>query len=274
MHISGMNGRSDDSSDAVGEPCPKCGYQRRAADAAPAGECPSCGIIYEKFRQRQARFAASTRIEGVDADLQPALTLGQRLWAEVWELPESVDPVVFYGSVAAWAGTLIWGLWFILQPWNSLAIGASFLHRVNLPFHEFGHILFSPFGDWMRFLGGSLFQCLLPLLLAGYFLFHQRQPFSASVCLWWCGQNFIDLAPYIGDATSMALPLTGEWSDDIVNIRAFRHDWHNILEPLGWLHYDHRFALLSKAIGVLLMMLAWSWGGMLLRRQWGRVPSL
>jgi hypothetical protein len=29
--------------------CPKCGYERRAADGAPEYECPNCGIIYTKF---------------------------------------------------------------------------------------------------------------------------------------------------------------------------------------------------------------------------------
>src|SRR5690349_15702530 len=30
--------------------CPKCGYARKAADAVPAWQCPSCGIAYNKFR--------------------------------------------------------------------------------------------------------------------------------------------------------------------------------------------------------------------------------
>ena len=162
---------------------------------------------------------------------------------------------------------MVWGLWFILQPINGDAVGASFLHRVNLPFHEFGHVLFRPFGTWLMFLGGSLFQCLLPLIVANYFLFWQRQPFSAAICLWWCGQNFIDIAPYIGDARAMALSLVGEWSDEAIEMRDLRHDWHNILGPLHALPYDHTLAALSKSIGVILMLLAWTWGGILLLRQ-------
>ena len=262
------------SIDMAATPCPKCGYQRRSEEAAPTGECPQCGIIYEKYRERLAKIEASTRIEGVDAGLQSTASLRERLRSALWFEPESIDPLVFYGGCIAWAGTVLWGLWFIFQPWNSRAVGSSFLHRCNLPFHEFGHILFAPFGRWMMFLGGSLFQCLLPLMLCGYFLLRQRQPFSASICLWWCAQNFIDVAPYIGDATNMVLPLTGEWSDDIVNMRAERHDWHNILAPLGWLPYDHRIAGLSKTIGALLMLLSWSWGGRLLYRQSHRVGKL
>lgn len=29
--------------------CPKCGYTRKPADAAPDYQCPSCGIIYAKY---------------------------------------------------------------------------------------------------------------------------------------------------------------------------------------------------------------------------------
>jgi hypothetical protein len=255
----------------MAEPCPKCGYVRQPEDAGAAGECPRCGVIYEKYLQQQARAAAATRIIAVGAEQVEAEQAGEslraRLWAALTAMPEQVDPVVFYGACAAYALFLLWGLWFIVQPYNSMAVEESFLHRANLPFHEFGHVLFRPFGEWLMFLGGSLFQCLLPLLLAGYFVFGQRQPFSASVCLWWAGQNFIDVAPYIADARMMALPLTGEWSDEIVNVREFRHDWHNILGPLGLLDQDHALARASKGIGVALMLVSWIWGGLLLRAQ-------
>jgi hypothetical protein len=256
------------SEDAAAETCPKCGYLRRPTDTAAPGECPRCGVIYEKYRQRQARFAAGTRIAGVDAGFEPQPGWRESLWHAVWAQPERPDPVVFAGGLAALAGSIVWGLWFVLQRWNSLAIGESFLHRVDLPFHEFGHLLFRPFGEWMMFLGGSLFQCLLPLIPGAYFLFWQRQPLSAAICLWWCGQNFIDLAPYIGDAREMALPLTGEWSDEVAALRAARHDWHNILAPLGWLPYDHTLGRLAKLIGSALMLLSWAWAGRLLRLQW------
>lgn len=31
--------------------CPKCSYQRKPTDTAVEGECPSCGIIYAKYRE-------------------------------------------------------------------------------------------------------------------------------------------------------------------------------------------------------------------------------
>ncbi|MBL6750265.1 MAG: hypothetical protein ISP90_07065 [Nevskia sp.] len=257
----------------MSEPCPKCGYLRQPQDAGSAGECPRCGVIYAKYLEHLARAQASTRIvaAGETAAGGDGGSFFETQFAKLGEVPERVDPVVFYGSCAAYALFALWGLWFIVQPFNSLALGESFLHRADLPFHEFGHVLFRPFGDWLMFLGGSLFQCLLPLIVGGYFLFWQRQPFSASICLWWAGQNFIDVAPYIADAQRMALPLTGEWSDDVAAARQWRHDWHNILQPLGLLGWDQGLAHLSKSVGTLLMVTSWAWGGMLLRRQWRRL---
>jgi hypothetical protein len=256
---------------AAAEPCPKCGYARQEVETVPATECPRCGVIYQKYREHQARFAANTRIETPEAPFEEEPPLRRRLWDALWEVPERTDPLVWWGSCAAWAGSLVWGMWFVLQRWNAISIGESFLHRVNLPFHEFGHVLFRPFGTWLMFLGGSLFQCVLPLILLGYFLRWQRQPFSASICLWWCGQNFIDIAPYIGDATVMALPLVGEWSDEVASIRDLRHDWHNILAPLGWLRYDHTLGILAKGVGTTLFGLSWLWGAVLLKKQMERM---
>ncbi len=261
--------------DTPPQACPKCGYVRQASDTGPQAECPHCGVIYAKYLEHQFQFALSSKIAiapEIAAD-QPdeRAPLWLRIRAALWHTPDRINSLTLYGNAAVLIGTVIWGLWFILQPIDGDTVGASFLHHVDLPFHEFGHVLFRPFGTWLMFLGGSLFQCLLPLILLVYFLDWQSQPFSASICLWWCGQNFIDLAPYIGDARAMALPLTGEWSDEAVEMRDLRHDWHNILAPLHALPYDHVLAGLSKFIGTSLMVLAWTWGGMLLLKQWRKL---
>ena len=76
-------------------------------------------------------------------------------------------------------------------------IAGSFIHSVNLVFHEAGHVLFRPFGDFMTVLGGSLLQLLVPLVVAAALLLKNRDPFGASIGVWWLGQSFKDLAPYI-----------------------------------------------------------------------------
>ena len=113
----------------------------------------------------------------------------------------------------------------------------SFVHLIDLVFHEAGHIIFSPFGEFMTVLGGSLMQILVPLVCAGAFLFQQDDPFGASVCVWWAGESLMDLAPYINDARELKLMLLGGPANAVEG-----HDWEAILTSLGWLHLDHAIA--------------------------------
>ena len=59
-----------------------------------------------------------------------------------------------------------------------------FLDYVNLAFHEAGHLLFSPFGSTLGYLGGTILQLLVPMGLVAYFLYRRHEPFSAAICLW------------------------------------------------------------------------------------------
>lgn len=44
--------------------CPKCGYERQPKDDGfiPKGECPRCGIVYEKLAERQRKLNESAKI--------------------------------------------------------------------------------------------------------------------------------------------------------------------------------------------------------------------
>ena len=64
------------------------------------------------------------------------------------------------------------------------ADGGSLLDNIDLPVHETGHLVFSPFGDFMQFAGGTLFQLIMPAIFVGYFL-RRKETHSASVALWW-----------------------------------------------------------------------------------------
>jgi len=86
-----------------------------------------------------------------------------------------------------------WTAVFLIWPMREDVIGASFLHSINLPFHEAGHILFSPFGEFMTTLGGSLMQVLVPAACAIAFLTTNWNPFGAAVMGWWAGQNLMDV---------------------------------------------------------------------------------
>jgi hypothetical protein len=54
-------------------------------------------------------------------------------------------------------------------------------------FREADHVLFMSFGQFMTAIGGSLFQCALPLALASVFL-RKGNYFGVIVCVWWAGR--------------------------------------------------------------------------------------
>jgi hypothetical protein len=153
-----------------------------------------------------------------------------------------------------------------MTPLETNYTGESFLHLVNLPFHEAGHLIFSPFGRFMMILGGSLGQVLMPLICLGTFLIKSRDPFGASVALWWTAESIMDVAPYINDARDMELILLG----GVTGKETDGHDWNNLLTMTGLLNWDHRLAHLAYGIGILLMLASFAWGGRLLVLHYAR----
>ncbi len=144
---------------------------------------------------------------------------------------------------------LIWAL--------SLAIPeqpGSFLHWIDLAFHEAGHLVFAPFGRTLMLLGGTILQLAVPAALCGYFL-KQRSPFSAAFCLFWFGENFIDVSVYMADARALRLPLVG----------GGEHDWNNLFYQFGLLAEDRVSAIATTThhLGVLLMLGAALWVALL-----------
>ncbi len=176
--------------------------------------------------------------------------------------PQKTEPVYLYGRVITYVFFLVWGLRLINSPMNDQMM--SFMHNINLPMHEAGHIIFSFLGDFMGVLGGTLMQLIMPAVVAGAFLLKNRDAFGASIGLWWLGQSFMDSAPYINDARAGELMLLG----GVTGKEApGYHDWENILGRLGWLQYDHLLATISFTLGIMLMFLAFAWGGYMLYLQ-------
>ncbi len=241
--------------------CPKCGYQRQTQDHhVHELICPSCGIAYAKWRGDSG------------TESQPQRNLFNRLdesdtpsrFAELRQfflyVPDQIDSLAFWGRVVLLSLFSLWGAWFIFHGVNWETIGSSFLHNVNLPFHEFGHVLFSPFGNFMLILGGSLFQILMPLIALFSFSWQMRDNFAAAIMLWWSGQNMIDVAPYIADAKTRSLPLIRGLSDDY-------HDWGNLLTMLNCVDSAPTIANITFLFGVATIIFAIYWATLLLLKQ-------
>ena len=231
--------------------CPKCQADR--LDEAP--ECARCGIIFAKYRPITSKSTASS------SSLSPT----HSQWftaAKQWliELDTTTDSMTLYGRAAVFVGMVWWGWIFISTPLETNYTGESFLHLINLPFHEAGHVLFIPFGRFMTILGGTLGQILMPIICLGTFLVKTRDPFGAAVALWWTAESLMDIAPYINDARALDLMLIG----GVTGKETDGHDWNNILTMLSLLEWDHRLAHLTYNVGILLMLGSFLWGGVLL----------
>ena len=138
----------------------------------------------------------------------------------------------------------------------------QFLHSINLLVHEAGHVVFRIFGNHVIIsLGGSLCQCLVPLIFCFALWIKPKDLFGASIGLWWAFENVMDVVPYVADALPMRLHLingvTGAESP-----YGF-HDWNFILGETGHLvHYlqiAHTLAIIGKVgITVSILWAAWS----------------
>ena len=126
----------------------------------------------------------------------------------------------------------------------------SFLNWVNLPFHEAGHLFLLPFGRTLHLLGGTLFQLLIPAVLAGYFLIRQS-PLSAAACLGWLGESFVNVSVYMADARELKLDLVG----------GGEHDWNEIFYRFGLLGQDSvaRISAVTHHLGVGVMLASALW---------------
>lgn len=122
--------------------------------------------------------------------------------------------------------------------WLSFDYQFHFVDGANLLFHEAGHLMLRPFGDWLQFLGGTLGQLAFPVAALIHFQ-RQQQRFEAGVCALWGGENLMNIAHYMADAKLQQLPLVGGGI----------HDWGWMFGRLGWLNA-------AEGIGASLHLLA------------------
>jgi hypothetical protein len=227
--------------------CPKCGHAA-AAGAMLVDECPACGVLFRKILA--APTSAQLQVEEPSEDW----------WTQLLETPEESR------SVRTIVGALLWvvAAWYAWQFFrfnvaDPESMPAPFLYTAIVPFHEFGHILFSPFGEFMHIAGGSLMQFLMPLGFGIYFVHWRGDNLAGWLMLWWEGTQWVNLAPYCYDAkTPTMILLTGRTGD------TGAHDYVDMLGDLGLLNRAHEVAAVMKYFGVLLMVAALVWGALLL----------
>ena len=175
----------------------------------------------------------------------------------------------FFADARAWAAGRWWP-WrlalLLFLAWDGLRhlqdpdAGGLFA-GVTFGVHEFGHLLFAFFGEFMTALGGSLNQLLIPVATAGLLL-HYRDYFGIAVAGTWLGSSMLDLARYIGDARAQELDLVGFGEDP-------QHDWAYILSELHGLPYDTRIAGGMRALAFVVLLVSLGFGAWVLLQMTG-----
>ena len=138
---------------------------------------------------------------------------------------------------------------------------AGLFGGITLGVHELGHFLWSPFGEFMAVLGGSLTQLLAPLA-AVLVLARQQDRLGRLIPLFWLSSSLGTLAPYIGDARAMELDLVSPGDGDII------HDWNYVLGQIDLLSMDTTLANGCRMIAWLVLLLSAAVFALRARAEW------
>lgn len=173
---------------AAGQPCPKCGHVRTAADTNPGWQCPKCLIAYAKFRPGAVPLAA--RIAGGGREI----ALEAKVDGSAYSL---VAVNLLTLAIASATGMTIRDL--VVVYWvQSLVIGISFSIRILcLPLGRVTHTLLdgserpiSP-GDKYGAAFGVLFAFIALHLFYAFFIFFPTGGGGSRTGLLLCALAFV-----------------------------------------------------------------------------------
>jgi hypothetical protein len=239
--------------------CPKCGHRPLPADQSLPAACPGCGAILAKLEPAALAAFARRQRPIASASAPGPNTARQRIASWLLHAPEREAGLPFTARLALWLGFAVWGLYLIGLDHRSGEILGSFIHGPLLVFHEAGHVLFRPFGNFTMVLGGTLGQLLMPATLGVALLWKNRDPFGAAIALWLFGVSLLDVAPYMYDALHPQLMLlSGHTGED------GGHDWIELFGTLGLLARSQAIGGATRTLGALTVLLALGWAAWVL----------
>jgi len=174
---------------------------------------------------------------------------------------------------AAAVATLIFYAWFLWYAFGKQGGDFLFLDSGNAVIHEAGHPLFSYLGDFMAVLGGTLFQLLVPFLLAMAF-YVRRQPIGFSLFIVVVFENLLYVAQYMSTARSLEGQYiaigAGAMSGDEMDPNM--HDWHNLFSRFGLLQHDIEISRYTHALAWLGMLATIAWFSYRAYQSWNEDP--
>lgn len=239
--------------------CPKCAHKPLPADQSFPAACPGCGVILAKIG-----VAPPTRPVAVASeDDEAADSLLARLFAPLTYVPDQVLRTYWTLRVAGLALLVLGSGWLVLRYDVRTGDGAVYLLWAFLmPFHEVGHIVFRPFGEFMVNLGGTLGQHALPIGLGALFVYRQRDPYAGSLMLALLGYSILEMATYMYDAQVPQLTLlTGRTGD------TGGHDWIDLFGDMGLLDRAQAIGRAWGLVGRAVLVAACAWCAWIVVRQ-------
>lgn len=232
--------------------CPKCGHAPLPADQSLPAACPACGIVLAKFA------AMPARAERAEESVEEAARTSLAGW--LFHVPDEVAKANWYGRIAA----LVLFALYTIKIFHDTDIkygdlGGVFLSKAILPWHEAGHLILRPFGEFMTIFGGTLFQIMFPVILGGALLVKRRDPFGAALAFWLLGYSVIYTGWYMHDAGDpQAMMVSGKSSAETDG-----HDWVNLFSYMGgwWLQHAVGVGIFVARVGQAMMVTGLAWGG-------------
>jgi hypothetical protein len=161
-------------------------------------------------------------------------------------------------SWAARVPLLIYFAW-VFQHHLQNPFYVSLLGGLNLGIHELGHFLWNPLGETWMMLGGSLTQCLLPVIAMVMF-YRQRDYFAIAIAFCWLSTNLFSVATYAADAVTQQLTLVSPVGDDPM------HDWGYLLGRWGKLSKAAAIGGTIRQTAVVAMVMGLAAGAWVLWR--------
>lgn len=113
--------------------------------------------------------------------------------------------------------------------------------------HEFGHLFWMFFGEWMGVAGGSLTQLLIPVGAAAVVL-RSRDWFGVAICGVFLATSLGELSWYIADARRLELDLVSFSEEGGI------HDWNYLLNSVGLIRQDRVIAGLTRFTGIVVLL--------------------
>jgi hypothetical protein len=235
--------------------CPKCGHAPLPADQSLPAACPACGIVLAKF--------AAVPAHAPQADSGDETPEGSFLARWLLHVPAEVSKTNWYARGAILVAVTLYTFSFFRETDVKYGdLGGHLLWLLITPWHEAGHVVFRPFGQFMTIAGGTIMQHLFPIVLGLALLVKGRNPFGAALCFWLLGYSVIYTGWYMhdaGDPQGMMLSGKSSAEDD-------GHDFVNLFAYFGAWWFDHatRVGVFVARIGQAMMVAGLAWGAYML----------